>query len=52
MLVVLSALLEAHTNLQGVGASKVPLDFSKQVAMVLQTSTVTELNDIFSYIVT
>jgi hypothetical protein len=49
---VVSLIRGAHKRLQGVGASKVPLDFSKQVAMVLQTSTVSEFNEIFSYIVT
>jgi hypothetical protein len=49
---VVSLIRGAYKRLQGVGASKVPLDFSKQVAMVLQTSTVAEFNDIFSYVVT
>ena len=49
---VVSLIRGAHKRLQGVGKSKVPLDFSKQVAMVLQTSTVSEFNDIFSYVVT
>jgi hypothetical protein len=47
---VVSLIRGAHRRLQGVGANKVPVDFSKQITAVLQTSTVPEFNDMFSYL--
>jgi hypothetical protein len=47
---VVSLIRGAWKRLKGVGESKVPTDFSKQIASVLQTSSVPEFNAIFEHL--
>ncbi len=47
---VVSLIRGAWKQLKGVGESKVPTNFSKQITSVLQTSTVPEFNAIFKHL--